>query len=467
MTLLALGQTANGAVWESCGQWASWEDGGYILYNNIWGDGAGEQCIWANSYYDWGVWADHPDTVGVKSYPNSGLADIDSSISGLASLTSTFNCTVPSAGNYCTSYDVWSGRRYEIMIWMNKHGSVGPWADDYDELGNPIPKATNLDLGGHTWDFYYNGGGRMHVYSFLRTTNTNSGTVDILAVLQWLNNNGWVSDLNMDKVQLGFEISASPGGLDFTMNDFNISYSTTSISPPAAPSDLIATVASATAIDLEWTDNANNEEGFKIERSLTSGSGFSEIATVGANVNSYPDSGLTTGTTYYYRVCAYNTTGDSDYSNEASATPMLLGNGTGLKGDYYDNADFTNLILTRTDATVNYDWGTGSPDPSIGPDSFSVRWTGEVQPLYSETYTFKTFSDDGDRLWVNGQLLIDDWKTQRAKKTNEGTITLTAGQKYPITVEFMEQSGGAFMHLYWSSASQTEQIIPQTQLYDQ
>lgn len=467
LALFAVGQTAYGAVWESCGQWANWEDGGYILYNNIWGGGAGEQCIWANSYHEWGVWADHPDIPDVKSYPNSGLDDINASISELAYLTSTFNCTVPSAGNYCTSYDVWSGRKYEIMLWMNKHGAVGPWADDYDEYGNPIPKVSNLDLGGHTWDFYYNGGGRMHVYSFIRTTNTNSGTVDILAVLQYLLNNGWCSDLAMDKVQLGFEITASPGGLDFTMNDFSVSYGTTGTSPPAAPSDLTATVASATAVDLAWTDNASNEEGFRIERSLTSGSGFSEIATVGANVNTYPDTGLTTGTTYYYRVCAFNASGDSDYSNEADATPMPLGDGTGLKGDYYDNGDLTNLIMTRTDATVNFDWGTGSPDPAIDPDSFSVRWTGEVQPLFSETYTFYTYADDGTRLWVNGQLILDNWKTQSATEVASSPIALTAGTKYTIKLEYFENSGGAVCKLLWSSASQMKEIIPQTQLYEE
>jgi hypothetical protein len=460
--------TARGAVWESCGQWATWSDGGYNLYNNIWGDGAGTQCIWANSYSNWGVTADHPDTTGVKSYPNSEMPDIDTKISALQSLTSSFSCTVPSGGSYTTAYDIWSGRRYEIMLWMNKEGNVGPWAGAWDEQGNPIPDATDVNVGGHVWDAYYNGGvaGR-HVISLVRQTNTNAGTVDILACLVWIKAQGWIGDITVEEVQLGFEISGSPGGMDFTMNSYSVEYSTTSTAPPAAPSDLGVTVASPTSLDLEWTDNANNEQGFSIERSLTSGSGFSEIDTVGANQTTYTDSGLTTGTRYYYRVRAYNVGGYSGYSNEANGTPQQLGNGTGLKGDYYDNADLTNLVLTRTDATINFDWGTSSPDPSIGPDSFSVRWTGQVQPLYTETYTFKTFSDDGDRLWVNGQQLTNDWKTQHGGKMASGTISLTAGVKYSITLEFMENSGGAAMRLYWSSASQAEEIIPQTQLYPQ
>jgi hypothetical protein len=461
LALLSASQTAYG--WESCGQWANWEDGGYILYNNIWGEGAGEQCIWANSYSNWGVWADHPETSGVKSYPNSTLPDINTRISQLESLTSNFNCTVPSGGSYTTTYDIWSGRKKEIMLWMNKQGAVGPWADQYDEYGNAIPKAEDVTVGGHTWDFYYNGGSRgMHVYSFVRTSNTNAGTVDILAILNWMKNNGWVTDITIGYVQLGFEITSSAGGMDFVMNEYSVSWSLTPSTVPETPSDLSVTVAGPNALDLSWMDNSSGEDGFKIERSLTSGSGFSEIDTVGMNVTSYQDSGLETGTTYYYRVCAYNGYGDSGYSNEASGTPIQLGSGTGLNAEYSDDV---GGYVNRVDATVDFDWGTSSPDSGIDTDNFYATWTGYVEPLYSETYTFRTFSDDADRLWVNGQQLIDDWKTQRAKKTNEGTIILTAGVKYEITLEFMEQSGEALCHLYWSSASQAEEIIPQSQLY--
>jgi hypothetical protein len=60
---------AQAAAWGSSDQWATWNNGGYILYNNIWGSGAGPQSIWANSYSNWGVWANHPNTGGIKSYP--------------------------------------------------------------------------------------------------------------------------------------------------------------------------------------------------------------------------------------------------------------------------------------------------------------------------------------------------------------------------------------------------------------
>jgi hypothetical protein len=97
--------------------------------------------------------------------------------------------------------------------------------------------------------------------------------------------------------------------------------------PPAAPSGLSATAVSQTGIDLSWTDNSTDESAFRIERSPNGSSGWAEIATVGANVTAYSDTGLACGTPYYYRVRAYR---DSDaqysaYSNVANATTTACG----------------------------------------------------------------------------------------------------------------------------------------------
>jgi glucose/arabinose dehydrogenase len=146
--------------------------------------------------------------------------------------------------------------------------------------------------------------------------------------------------------------------------------------------------------------------------------------------------------------------------------PPGTGTGTGLRGEYYDNRDFTDLKLVRTDATVNFNWGGGSPDPSIGSDTFSARWRGQVQPRFSETYTFFTRADDGVRMRVNGQLLVDRFVDQPPTEYS-GTIALQAGQKYDIEIEYYEQGGGALQQLSWSSPSQAKQIIPATQLYSE
>ena len=101
----------------------------------------------------------------------------------------------------------------------------------------------------------------------------------------------------------------------------NEAFATTPLAGPAAPTNLKAAAASATSIKLTWKDNASNETGFRIERKTIPPDKWEEVATVGANVATYVDSGLTTGTTYYYRVYSYNAAADSNTSNEASATP--------------------------------------------------------------------------------------------------------------------------------------------------
>src|SRR6266436_2279722 len=90
---------------------------------------------------------------------------------------------------------------------------------------------------------------------------------------------------------------------------------------PNAPTNLAASAVSSSEIDLSWQDNSTNETAFKVQRSLN-GSSFSEIASLGANVTSYSDTGLAASTKYYYRVRSYNNTGGSSFSNTASASTL-------------------------------------------------------------------------------------------------------------------------------------------------
>lgn len=164
----------------------------------------------------------------------------------------------------------------------------------------------------------------------------------------------------------------------------------------------------------------------------------------------------------------YAATGSSIPSTPApstsTATVTPSGTGNGIRGDYYSDANLQSLRLTRPDQGVNFDWGSGSPDPSLPADNFSVRWTGQIASKYSEIYTFRTISDDGVRLWVNGSALIDDW-TDHARKDDYGSISLAAGQKYDIKMEYFERGGGALAQLYWASASQASELIPGSQLF--
>ncbi len=165
---------------------------------------------------------------------------------------------------------------------------------------------------------------------------------------------------------------------------------------------------------------------------------------------------------------------NSGVASASFINTAAVGSGIGLTAQYWTNTTavaFSNVsfstpaTLVRTDAVVNFDWTAAGPDPGIGQTNFTARWTGAVQPQYDETYTFTTVADDGVRLWVNGQLLIDDWNAHSGLVTNGGTIALHAQQLYNIRLDYFQQTGGAGAQLRWSSPSTAQAIVPQTQLY--
>jgi hypothetical protein len=153
-------------------------------------------------------------------------------------------------------------------------------------------------------------------------------------------------------------------------------------------------------------------------------------------------------------------------------------------------ATLTGWKFARTDARVDFNWGTGAPPTSsrqikMAADTFTVRWTGQVQPRYTDNYVFRFVPDDSVGIWitvdgVRRPLWTPTWDRLDGKAGN-GTSTeyantstyesaplaLKAGQKYPIDVIYYEYTGGASARLMWRSDTyqKTAEVIPQSQLY--
>ena len=136
--------------------------------------------------------------------------------------------------------------------------------------------------------------------------------------------------------------------------------------------------------------------------------------------------------------------------------PTALSSGTGLYGEYYDNSILTNLKLKRIDATIDFTWGKGSPEPWIDKDTFSVRWTGTVEPKTYGSYTFSTSSDDGVRLWVNGRLLIDNWETEAVVRNQPPLSSCRPGRKYDSSWNIVDDPGDASISLLWSPPARNQ-----------
>ncbi|WP_269523325.1 PA14 domain-containing protein [Coraliomargarita parva] len=138
----------------------------------------------------------------------------------------------------------------------------------------------------------------------------------------------------------------------------------------------------------------------------------------------------------------------------ASHTPS----GLGLHGQYFNGINQDTFIGERLDHGIDFYW-TGAPVSGVDSDDFSVRWSGLVEPKYSEDYTFITDINGGVRVWVDGTLVIDEW-TVHSGRSYGLPISLIAGQLYDIRIEFHDTSGDAEAELLWESSSQNRQFVP-------
>jgi hypothetical protein len=208
---------SSGYLYEDSGQWAQYSIGGYTIYNDEWGSGHGSQTLWVKSATNWGVFSTQPSTSGVKSYANISKS-VGVALNSLSSASSSFNETNPSGGNWESAYDVWlNGTGIEVMVWTYVSGNVGP-------LGSYVGTVT---LDGNTWTLYAGNNGSNPTYSFIRSGNETSGTVNLLDLLKYLQNNkGYFSNATLSTIQYGWEISGTNNTQEnFTINNYSASAS--------------------------------------------------------------------------------------------------------------------------------------------------------------------------------------------------------------------------------------------------
>jgi beta-glucosidase len=149
-------------------------------------------------------------------------------------------------------------------------------------------------------------------------------------------------------------------------------------------------------------------------------------------------------------------TGDVGAPVPASALPG------GFKGEYFNNKELQGQpALVRTDEQINFDWSRGRPAPQVNEDGFSVRWTGKFTPPESGTYQLGATADDGVRVYLDGNLLVDAWAGNQASqiRTVMKEVNLEAGHTYDVRVEYYEDIRNAIAKFIWSFPRFTERIV--------
>jgi hypothetical protein len=132
----------------------------------------------------------------------------------------------------------------------------------------------------------------------------------------------------------------------------------------------------------------------------------------------------------------------------------------GARGDYFNSMTPSGVpSLTRIDTTIDFSWGEESPGAPLGVDQFSVRWLADLEIAAADTYTFITSSDDGVRLWLNEEPIIDQWRDQGTSDAYSQPLKLAAGI-YSLRMEYYENGGGAVARLFWQTPTIAREIIP-------
>ncbi len=168
--------------------------------------------------------------------------------------------------------------------------------------------------------------------------------------------------------------------------------------------------------------------------------------------------------TYYWRIDEVNTNDPNLWPGDVWSFTTLSVK-AGILGEYYNNKNLSGqAVLTRTDYSIDFDWGPESPDSKlINADDFSVRWTAELEVPYTETYTFITLRDkkDGVRLYIGGQLIIDDWPGNNTLPEEDSAIIDLDAGLVPIVMEYRDAGQTALAKLKWESLSiEPNEVIP-------
>ncbi len=141
----------------------------------------------------------------------------------------------------------------------------------------------------------------------------------------------------------------------------------------------------------------------------------------------------------------------------------------GILGEYFDAPQVTNQSALRKmqiDSRPFFNWQYGSPDESvIEVNTFAVRWSGFIKPEKSAYYTFKTLSDDGVRLSINGDKLIDRWGLVNLEYTASEPVYLEAGVFYPLVLEYQQQPLNSLVYLFWETEEDGMSSIPASVFY--
>ncbi len=382
--------------------------GGYNVQNNGFNLQGATQCVTVNSSgTNWSVTtnANVPTNGAPSGYPSiyagchwgtcsPNQRGMPIPYISITSSPTTWNVTPQSNGNWDIAYDIWfnpnsstnnNSTGLELMVWINHMGSIQP-------AGSVV--ASNVAIGGRTWNIWRSGSTQNRgTISYVATNSTSSFNFDLLNIYRDLVNRGYMSPNQwLIDIEAGTEIWTA--GSNFATNSFS---ACVNCGAPATPTNLTATAASSSQINLSWT-GSSGATSYNVLRSNANGGPYTQVAS-GATSTSFSDTGLAAGTTYFYVVQACNSNGCSGNSNQASATTQAgssancHGGTQCLKGtlpgsqNYSNTSQAPNASSNQTYVASIWIKGAGSVQLYVKNGNWGSTTLATVKCTASSSYT--------------------------------------------------------------------------------
>lgn len=330
-----------------------------------------------------------------------------------------------------------------VRVYVDNELIIDKWKD---QGSTTYTGETALSAGNHTIkvEYYENGGGSVIIFNFEKISDTAPSPTPTSTPPSTIDFQGEYWNLTTDTFPPVFPT----GTPTYTRNDPEINFTWNEFSPDIS--------INVDAFAARWSKNHIFEEG-NYKFTLTSDDGSRLFIDNELILDHWTDHGSSTKTiektltagSHPIKIEYYEHGGGavmkfnfekvgSSTPPDPEPTPVSTGDFT---GEYFDNITLSGTpILTRQDAVINFVLNEGSPDPLVPADNFSVRWI-KTQNFPAGDHTFTIKSDDGIRLYIDDQLIIDDWN-DHAMKISTATVNLTQGD-HTIKVEYYENAGGA------------------------
>jgi hypothetical protein len=205
-------------VYSSEGQWASWSQGPWTIYNDVWGNSNPSQWLNINNINSWNI-STNQTGGGVKSYPNTQV-DPNTPLSQMKSATAYFSISSPGGSVYDWIFDLWTGGYAdEIMIYESWTTPTGGW-------GRQI--YSNQTIGASTFSQIWQVNDGHNILMFFRNQQRTNGYEDLLAIMNWCNSHHLLNNSTFLTFPFGVEVTSTSGWQTFSVNWYSASWSNTS-----------------------------------------------------------------------------------------------------------------------------------------------------------------------------------------------------------------------------------------------